>query len=149
MYEELITQLRADEIPFDELIRTMREAADAIEKLAKDLEQSKNYETFWNKEAEEALRRFQVAVANNPRWIPTAERLPERGGEYIVYLHPCGDGTMDDWGYPTAMYFDKGQSLWTDNDISYNAVLSAVDTETEYHITHWQPLPTPPKEEAK
>jgi len=33
MYEELITQLRADEIPLGELIRTMREAADAIEEL--------------------------------------------------------------------------------------------------------------------
>lgn len=57
MYEELVKRLR--ETPIDmRCAKVMREAADAIEELQKDLERSKEYETFWEKEANEALKKF-------------------------------------------------------------------------------------------
>ena len=88
---------------------------------------------------------------NKPRWIPVTERLPDDGGFYIVYLRPLKGNTdlgftLGDLSYATEMYFDKGQMLWVGENESYNAVLSVVNTETEYHITHWMPLPEPPEE---
>lgn len=86
------------------------------------------------------------------KWIRVEDRLPEDGGRYIVYLRPFKDKTdmgftLGDLAYPTEMHFDKGQMLWVDENESYNAVLSAVNTDTEYHVTHWMPLPEPPEEE--
>ena len=47
----------------------MKQAADAIEELCKDLERSKEWEKFWENEANEALKKFQIAVADKPKWI--------------------------------------------------------------------------------
>lgn len=116
MYEELIATLR------ESRDKRMLDAADAIEELAKDLEQSKEYETFWNKEAEEALRRFQVAVANKPRWIPVTERLPEKN-EWVLVRSK----------------FVKTRTDFISNDGHWHMTPA---------VTHWMPLPQPPKEET-
>ena len=47
--------------------RMLKKAADAIEELQKDLERSKDFEAFWQHEAEDALKKFQVAISNKPR----------------------------------------------------------------------------------
>lgn len=78
--EELVKKLRyestwRDDYPEDKDM--LLQAADAIEQLQKDLERSKEYEAFWEKEAGEALKKFQVAVASKPRWIPVTEALPK------------------------------------------------------------------------
>ena len=145
MYEELVGWLRSwSELPAhcecyesceecnkqdicatftnESIIAKAREAAEAIEELSK------------------------------PRWVHVTERLPESGGSYIVYLRPFKgktdtDYVIGDLSYPTEMYFDKGQMLWVGENESYNAILSAVDTENEYHVTHWMPLPEPPEED--
>ncbi len=80
------------------------------------------------------------------KWIPCNERLPEKSGSYLTYLHaPLGfcDG---EWSFVTEMHFDMGQMLWNDSNVSYNAVLSAVYKDGEYFVSHWMPLPEPPKE---
>ena len=56
----------------------LTEAADAIEELQNELRRSKDFEAFWQHEAEEALKKFQVAISNKPRWIPVTE---ENNGE--------------------------------------------------------------------
>lgn len=85
-----------------------------------------------------------------PKWISINERLPDDCGRYIVYLRAfTGKDNLElfgDLSYVTEMYFDKGQMLWVDRTESYNAILEVVDTDNEYHITHWMPLPEPPKE---
>jgi len=121
MYDELVKRLR--EAPSDWYDADLHyEAADAIEELSK------------------------------PKWIPVTDKLPESGGSYIVYLRPFKGKTdlgyaIGDLSYPTEMYFDKGQMLWVCENESYNAILSAVDTENEYHVTHWMQLPQPPEGE--
>lgn len=59
------------------------------------------------------------------RWIPVTERLPEYGQEVIVYsgnvLKPVVYGIH---------YWNKEFNSWA-------------------HITHWMPLPEPPKEEER
>ena len=116
-------------------------AADAIEELAKDLERSKDYESFWNKEAEEALRRFQLAVANNPRWIPVTEQLPECewGAEVgnIEWIN-CGMVFAGCFGRG-GKYRDAYFRTWTDGTEGIDA------KDADY----WRPIqiPQPPKED--
>lgn len=61
MYEELVKTLR-EPCPHENCVLS-QQAAKAIEQLQKDLERSKEYEAFWQEEANEALKKFQVAGA--------------------------------------------------------------------------------------
>lgn len=71
-----------------------------------------------------------------PRWIPVTERLPE--------LIPCNAGTA----------YSEAVIVWTDGRKAMIAVWDGVDflCAADYwdawgeSITHWMPLPTPPKE---
>lgn len=65
-------------------------------------------------------------------WISVEDRLPDVKGEYIVAYHPC----------------------WWDN-VDYDKTLVGIDSfrgKTTWarrkfqRITHWMPLPEPPKE---
>ena len=69
---------------------------------------------------------FEVSCINNApkvdaepvrRWIPCGERMPEGGEEVLCYSL--------DWG----------------------AVVTCVDKFDLIRVTHWMPLPEPPKEE--
>jgi len=106
--------------------QTRLKAADAIEELEKDLERSKSFEAFWQHEAEEALKKFQVAIANKPRWISVTERLPCLTTPVLVT-----DGIEVDiaWMYGVP-------PRWI---TSYTAI-------DEDKLTHWMPLPQTPKE---
>lgn len=135
--EELVKRLRevADEVdndydvdPYNAEQRCLAilQAADAIEQLSADLERSKDYEAFWEKEANEALKKFQTAVANKPRWIPTTERLPEEDGCYLV-----------------AVKNDHKRRYSKTAWFSHNSWFARQD------VTHWMPLPEPPMVEEE
>lgn len=136
MYDELVRRLR--NLSGTDNITEFDEAAYAIEELTKDLERSKEWESFWEKEANKALRKFQVAVANKPRWIPVTERFPEDCtpvqvcyiGYYSKEIHSdmlaCRYGGL--WCY------------WDGEPCSYDPC--------KVEITHWMPLPEPQKEET-
>lgn len=130
----------------DKLVKDLREnhdkyfardmqAADVIEQLSKDLERSKEWEKFWEKEANEALKKFQTTVASMPRWIPVTERLPEKQGWCIacVFYRGIQWGDITTKGFTTVCpaYFFEG---------TFHKVSS------EGEVTHWMPLPEPPKE---
>ena len=72
-------------------------------------------------ELNEKMAQFE---ANQPKWISVEERLPEKNGKYIV----C-----------TA----KGSVYCTKFSID---VCGIFHTDMYTHITHWMPLPEPPKE---
>lgn len=69
------------------------------------------------------------------RWIPASERLPEDGEVVLVW---CKIGKMF-VGYRRRLYGDN----W------YWYILTARDSTKHitYKVTHWMPLPEPPKEE--
>ena len=76
------------------------------------------------------------------RWIPLAERLPEENGCYIVVA--CDEGCS------------AGEGIWYDTVVVvaeyYEGSWSWDENGTEYDITdivtHWMPMPEPPKEEG-
>ena len=98
------------------------QAADAIEELQKQLQKSEvdNINlTGWL--AEEHAKHL---------WIPVTERLPKENGFYLCsckHKHP-GGVAMDEGLSIVQMY--KGK--WNLNEI--------------YAVTHWMPLPEPPKD---
>lgn len=76
------------------------------------------------------------------RWIPVEERLPEKHSEYIVCA--CDEGEPIDeriWGDTVVVcadYYDGGFT-WYEGNTEYD--ISDI-------VTHWMPLPQPPKEET-
>lgn len=85
-------------------------------------------------------------------WHRVEEELPKESNRYIVYLRQGTEMETPDWmggeplSYVTEMGFDKEQMLWQNGDDAYNAILSAVDTKKDFHITHWMDKPEPPQE---
>ena len=145
--EELVKRLRAAAIMSDALsvflphsegsavAKLYNEAADAIEKLTADLERSKEWEGFWEEQAEEVkgkLQQYALAVANKPRWIPVRERLPKNLASVIVHRK---DGGIFIWEYFDTSPTDE---CWIDDSMNVYSF---------YDVTHWMPLPQPPKEE--
>ena len=76
-----------------------------------------------------ALARMKAAL---PKWIPVTERLPLRG-DAVLCVGDNGIGIAD---------FVCGDK-WCALPWFY------VDGEQETNVTHWMPLPTPPKEETE
>ena len=97
-----------------------RRAADAIEEL-------QGQKDGWIEQERKVL------IKSLPRWIPVTERLPEEN----VFVLICGD-----------LYPNK-------HDGGIIAVSARMDWNywrgfgRERNITHWMPLPAPPKEETE
>ena len=86
------------------------------------------------------------------RRVESKENLPKESGTYIVYLRQGTKVETPEWmggeplSYVVEMAFDREQMLWRSDDDAYNAILSFVDTERDFHVTHWTEKPEPPKE---
>ena len=66
----------------------------------------------------------EVIAKNKPRWIPVTEQCPEKSGDYLVF-DDCRNLYVNDWHCLL--------KKWQYDDS---------------RITHWMPLPEPPKEET-
>ena len=75
---------------------------------------------------------IQQLEAQVPRWIPVEERLPEENAEVLC----CCKMQKGDVYYTLGVNYRNGWSF--DND-PY--------AEHDQTVTHWMPLPEPPKEE--
>lgn len=127
MYDELIKRLRRC-ASYDPrfVIQDCKDAADAIEELQKQRDE-------WESHA-------ALAESFAQGWIPVTERLPNCNGCYLVWRPHFFGGEI---GMPSICYFD-GSNTWHD---SYG-----VDFERILHpeeVTHWMPLPEPPKEDEE
>ena len=64
-------------------------------------------------------------------WISVKERLPEVAGEYLVVYHPCyWDDVKEDLRVGIDSF--RGKTAWAKKKYQ--------------RVTHWMPLPEPPKE---
>lgn len=124
MYDELVKRLR--EHNGWALNETLDEAADAIEELSKRMGES-----IPKSDAE-----IIIEELSKPRWIPVSERLPEKAGHYIVFVELKRNG--------------QKISAWTQVTWFFGDFLLECPEDEERFVaavTHWQPLPEPPKEE--
>ncbi len=81
-------------------------------------------------DAADAIDELQAAV---PKWISVEERLPEPGQGVLVY---------DDCGYMSVADYTHDKHFPTVYEFHVNG-------EYEPGVTHWMPLPEPPKEDAE
>ena len=99
--------------------------------------------------AAEALQRVMTATDNNVggKWIPVSERLPEEDDRYATVCD-FGNGvvTRGVCGFAkdfskVATYQTNAKNVWYEYDREYGFVMIT-------YVTHWMPLPEPPKEET-
>ena len=95
----------------------MTQAVDAIEELSRDLD---------------SMNEANIALYGAlPKWIPVSEKLPEEYVNVLVFLRSL------DWNsiyYSIDHLMEDGQ-WWK------------ASTSWKHEVTHWMPLPEPPKEE--
>lgn len=145
MHEELVKRLKdkAGRFDYDGWVDTaaiIEEAADAIEELNKDLERSKEWESFWEKEANEALKKFQTTVANVPHWIPVTETNKPKAREPVMVVYV---------GWNDGLLHRDCTAYWSEDEDTWR--WAETDDKVKVLITHYMPLPSlpePPKEEA-
>jgi hypothetical protein len=119
MYDELVKELR-DPCPHENCV-IYQKAADAIE----DLEFACNrYE-----------KDYKDLCAYLPKWIPVTERLPE---ERVPVLAICKNGVMFVAEYEWTNY---DGARW-----NTRGPLGSGRRIGKARVTHWMPLPQPPKE---
>lgn len=109
----------------------MTQAADAIEKLSNA---GSIYGKAWT------LGYDAGRDEHKPRWIPVTERLPEEkinqntaDFEPVLCATIWGDVRAFSYGAP---FGHKDAHFWNGNGIM------------DKYVTHWMPLPEPPKEES-
>ena len=83
-------------------------------------------------EVNEACRMGMEALERT-RWIPCSERMPEKNDQWVLCL--CVSGAIE------VLKFDYTMWNW---DAQYPG-----RCYMENYVTHWMPLPAPPKEEQK
>lgn len=98
-------------------------------------------------EQSKAVQPFDEGVSHKrEQWISVKERLPEESGQYIVCCDdsgcPCGEGIWYESGVVVCAQVDVGINggvcwEWNENGTLY---------DLEGVVTHWMPLPEPPKE---
>ena len=95
-------------------------------------------------EVNEACRMGMEALERT-RWIPCSERLPEKSGVYLVAY--IATGTVDRLRF----YTQYGTGLRSKKNVWVGVIYpytSNMGIEVIYdNVTHWMPLPEPPKEE--
>ena len=124
MYEDIVKRLRYENLTVLQMIDLMDEAADAIEKLDAKYQMALNDIVQQSKESEG--NKFR-------KWIPVTERLPEYMENVLVT-----DGVFSGMGWRDwyDCYDTKPREYWIAPSTNVN----------ESNITHWMPLPEPPKD---
>ena len=88
------------------------------------------YKRVLMKQAADAIE--ELADRNVGKWIPVTERLPSKNGFYLcLYKHKHPGGVAIDEGLSIQQWYN---GRWNLDEI--------------YTVTHWMPLPEPPKEES-
>lgn len=132
MHEELVNMLREhydEHCPLDRAsgvcgATLANNAADAVEELE-----------------EKCQALAETLYAYEHLWIPVTERLPD-DKEMVIGFTPC-DGFMFVGFHVT--------SVWDGHDYSYWNIVTAMRSTRKMtkKVTHWMPLPKPPKEASK
>ena len=132
------------EAAIDYLRKEAEECRKAFEELGGE---SGIYADAYNDLAEDFHRipAADVEPVRHGRWIPCYERLPEKSGVYLVAY--IATGTVDRLRF----YTQYGTGLRSKKNVWVGVIYpytSNMGVEVIYdNVTHWMPLPKPPKEE--
>lgn len=85
------------------------------------------------------LEEKQATSDESKRWIPVTERLPEVFAPVLVKYLGYNDGSASPTNVDTAVLLEGNVWYWWEGD------LADCDDEVKCTITHWMPLPEPPK----
>lgn len=130
MYNELIKNLRAVNEYDTGYAKLIYDAADAIEEMNKCID---------GIEADNESLCKQIEELSKPRWIPVTEQLPVPYiGEWLCYTKE-GDILILPYEVPGRAYKECMFYSFDDDDGYFC---------TKHNVTHWMPLPEPPKEET-
>ena len=81
------------------------------------------------------------------QWISVEDRLPEKTGSYLVFYHEWSGGaflpTYDDCTIRVMRFLDSRKWRYP------VCVDKRCEADTNRAVTHWMPLPEPPKEAQK
>lgn len=136
MYDELVKRLRSAESNYQETLDCLYEAADVIEAISK--------------------------TEKTTRWIPVTERLPENGVHVLLSCnrgscaYVCDGFHTEKYSMPTLFFDDIVADYDEDTDEYYfpEGWWEVIKNWDDYScvaiedtVTHWMPLPKPPKEE--
>ena len=77
-------------------------------------------------------------LEQKPRWIPVTERLPEHTRPAVLAVIQSLNGRR----YVDTLYYLTWLGVWSDADDEVQMIGDEGDA-----VTHWMPLPEPPKEE--
>ena len=125
---------------------TNEEAIDALKSIGVDeaLEDGRALLLVNNVDSCVDAIRLAISALERDRWISVEERLPERNKEVLVYAIGDADGFWGKHVIAIAERFlfkffpsDEGKEKWSSPWQYFH---------TDYKITHWMPLPEPPKE---
>ena len=117
---------------YDELVKRLRERSVF---LFPHHGESRSYDADLMHEAADAIEELSQKMQQLPRWIPVTERKPKTDDIVIVAIHDdSGDTPYDVTN--VGFYLDVFPlGVWV------------VENERCNYVTHWMPLPQPPKEE--
>ena len=73
----------------------------------------------------------KVRIMEEPQWIPVTERLPEKTGKYLVCCQWRGEPA----------------ETWVCELIAFGKIKGWANEARNPAVTHWMPLPEPPKED--
>lgn len=123
MYDELIQRLHRCAVHLPEKFSKNAELLDVLMKAADAIE-----------ELSVVVRAQKAVLDKLPKWIPVTERLPDTIHEYVLC---CGEKGVQFVGW-----------------IGEGVIVSGKARAFQHggkgrYITHWMPLPEPPKEEVK
>ena len=122
----------ADLIDRDALLKDMG-LTDAVKYGNKDAEQQyRSYSTWMSYEIADSI--WDAPAVN--RWISVEDDLPEKDKSYITYAETtkyCNHNELPEDARINVLYFNGEE--WYDGECRY------------YNVTHYMPLPEPPKED--
>lgn len=126
MYEHVARDLREQSyyLPQDYTYRLILAAADAIDQLE-----------ALCKRQEAKLVELTEELASKPRWVPVAERLPEKNGPYLC----CWKASADEKKHIARIMVWRADTGW----------MNAWDEPMSNYVTHWMSLPQPPDSEKE
>ena len=82
-------------------------------------------------------------LKGEPRWIPVTERLPDEPGHFLVVVKEKYAFDKD-YSYDTDVAHYRLDGGYIDG--CWNTFCDWDEGQPYLHVTHWMPLPEPPKE---